>query len=176
MAPSKANDFVGPGPSPGKRTPGRAVGSGQVCSFWCGSSPRGGLEPDNLRNEGRLPALVAWDVFTAPIRRVVTSLTIDSKPRPLGGTAAADPDPRDSAGLLLGRLTALPALVFAAFMLAGFPLLLFGYFRPIPVLVLWAALAVLVVPYVWRRVPSVTGAAVWGTAGQGGAKPTPRWA
>ena len=107
---------------------------------------------------------------------MVTSLTIDSKPRPLGGTAAADPDPRDSAGLLLGRLTALPALVFAAFMLAGFPLLLFGYFRPIPVLVLWAALAVLVVPYVWRRVPSVTGAAAWGTSGQGGAQPTPRWA
>jgi hypothetical protein len=91
-------------------------------------------------------------------------------------------DPGDFPGLLLGRLTVLPVLVLAPFMLAGFPLLLIGYFKPVPVIAGWLALAALIVPYVWRRVPSVTGAAVWGAAGQGaraglgGVKPTPRWA
>jgi hypothetical protein len=84
-------------------------------------------------------------------------------------------DPRDAAGLLLGRLTALPALVLLPFLLTSFPLLLIGYFKPIPVIVLWLALTALIVPYVWRRIPSVTGAADWGTAGEGRAKPTPRW-
>jgi hypothetical protein len=84
-------------------------------------------------------------------------------------------DAQDAAGRLIGRLTALPALVLLPFMLTGFPLLLFGYFKPVPVIVLWLALTALVVPYAWRRIPSVTGAADWGTARQGGAKPTPRW-
>ena len=61
------------------------------------------------------------------------------------------------------------------FLLASFPLLLVGYFKPVPVIVLWLALTALMVPYVWRRVPSVTGAPDWGTAGAGRAKPTPRW-
>jgi hypothetical protein len=86
-----------------------------------------------------------------------------------------DRDFRDATGLLLGRLTALPALVFLPFLLAGFPLLLIGYFKPIPVIVLWLALTVLIVPYVWRRIPSVAGAADSSTAGAGWAKPTPRW-
>src|SRR6202012_4405219 len=85
-------------------------------------------------------------------------------------------DARDSAGLLLGRLTALPALVFLPFLLTSFPLLLIGYFKPVPVIVLWLALTALIVPYAWRRIPSVTGAADWGTARAGLAKPTPRWA
>lgn len=85
-------------------------------------------------------------------------------------------DPRDAAGLLLGRLTVLPALVLLPFLLTSFPLLLIGYFKPVPVIVLWLALTAAVVPYVWRRVPSVTGSADWGTAGDGRAKPTPRWA
>jgi hypothetical protein len=104
-------------------------------------------------------------------------LTLDSKldtARQPGGPA--DRDTRDSAGLLFGRLTALPALLFLTFMLTSFPLLLIGYFKPVPVIVLWLALTALVVPYVWRRVPSVTGAAGWGTAAAGWAKPTPRWA
>ncbi len=69
----------------------------------------------------------------------------------------------------------LPALVLLPFMLASFPLLLIGYFKPVPVIAGWLVLSVLIVPYVWRRIPSVTGAAGWGTAGQGWAKPTPRW-
>ena len=60
-------------------------------------------------------------------------------------------------------------------MLTSFPLLLIGYFKPIPVILLWLALTAAVVPYVWRRIPSVTGAADWATAGEGRAKPTPRW-
>ena len=91
-------------------------------------------------------------------------------------------DPSDLPGLLLGRLTVLPALVLLPFMLTSFPLLLIGYFKPVPVIAGWLALTALIAPYAWRRIPSVTGAAGWGTAGAGGAgglgkaKPTPRWA
>jgi len=107
-------------------------------------------------------------------------LTVDSKPSAVRRSASApldvtERDPRDAAGLLLGRLTVLPALVLLPFLLTSFPLLLIGYFKPIPVIVLWLALTALIVPYVWRRIPSVTGAADWGTAAEGRAKPTPRW-
>jgi len=70
----------------------------------------------------------------------------------------------------------LPALVLLPFLLTSFPLLLIGYFKPVPVIVLWVALTALIVPYAWRRVPSVTGAPDWGTAAAGRANPTPRWA
>jgi hypothetical protein len=103
-------------------------------------------------------------------------LTVDSKLRAVRDAGAAERDPRDSAGLLLGRLTVLPALVLLPFLLTSFPLLLFGYFKPIPVIAAWVALTALVLPYVWRRIPSVTGAAGWGTRDEGLAKPTPRWA
>jgi hypothetical protein len=69
----------------------------------------------------------------------------------------------------------LPALVFLPFLLTSFLLLLIGYFKPVPVIVLWLALTVLIVPYAWRRIPSVTGSADWGTANAGRATPTPRW-
>jgi hypothetical protein len=99
-------------------------------------------------------------------------VTVNSK---LRASSAAEPDHADRAGLLLGRVTAAPALVFLCFLLTSFLLLLIGYFKPVPVLVLWVALSAAVVPYAWRRIPSVTGAANWGTAGEGQAKPTPRW-
>jgi hypothetical protein len=103
-------------------------------------------------------------------------LTVDSKLDAVRRRVSpGDRDARDATGLLLGRLTALPALVFLPFLLVGFPFLLAGYFKPIPVIVLWLALTAAVVPYVWRRIPSVTGAADWGTAGAGQAKRTPRW-
>jgi hypothetical protein len=103
-------------------------------------------------------------------------LTVDSKPDAVRRRVSpVDRDARDATGLLLGRLTALPALVFLPFLLVGFPLLLVGYFKPVPVIVLWLALTALIVPYAWRRIPSVTGAADWGTAGEGQAKRTPRW-
>ncbi|HEX3513886.1 MAG TPA: hypothetical protein VHT26_07800 [Trebonia sp.] len=103
-------------------------------------------------------------------------MTVHSEPRAVGGgTGAVERDPGDAAGLLLGRLTALPVLVLLPFMLTSFPLLLVGYFKPVPVIVLWLALTALIVPYLWRRIPSVTGAADWGTTRPGRAKPTPRW-
>jgi hypothetical protein len=110
-------------------------------------------------------------------------LTVDSRLRAdRGDVGAVERDPRDFPGLLIGRLTVLPALVLLPFLLASFPLLLAGYFKPVPVIAGWLALAALIVPYAWRRIPSVTGAAGWGTvawggrAGQNGVKPTPRWA
>jgi hypothetical protein len=103
-------------------------------------------------------------------------MTVDSRPRAVhGGIGAVECAPGDFAGLLLGRLTALPALVFLPFMLTSFPLLLLGYFKPVPVIAAWLALTALLVPYAWRRIPSVTGAANWGTVRDGLAKPTPRW-
>jgi hypothetical protein len=102
-------------------------------------------------------------------------LSVDSTSRTVPGTGVGDRDPEDSAGLFFGRLTALPVLLLVPFMLTSFPLLLIGYFKPLPVILLWLALSALLVPYVWRRIPSVTGAAIWGTTGQGVAKPTPRW-
>jgi hypothetical protein len=103
-------------------------------------------------------------------------LTVDSKLRAVrDGGGATERDRRDSAGLLLGRLTALPALVLLTFMLTSFPLLLIGYFKPVPVIAAWLALTAAIVPYAWRRIPSVTGAADWGAAGEGKATPTPRW-
>ena len=69
-------------------------------------------------------------------------MTVDSKPSAVRRSASAplgitERDPRDSAGLLLGRLTVLPALVILPFLLTSFPLLLIGYFKPVPVIVLW---------------------------------------
>ena len=108
---------------------------------------------------------------------MVSSLTVENRLRAARGDAGAVArDPRDFPGLLLGRLTVLPALVLLPFMLTSFPLLLIGYFKPVPVIAGWLALSALIVPYVWRRIPSVTGAAGWGTVAQGWAKPTPRWA
>ncbi|HEX3715835.1 MAG TPA: hypothetical protein VHV09_23790 [Trebonia sp.] len=90
-------------------------------------------------------------------------------------TGPTERDGGDSAGLLLGRLTVLPALLVLPFLLTSFPLLLLGWFKPVPVILLWLALTAAAVPYVWRRIPSVTGSADWGTSGEGQAKPTPRW-
>jgi hypothetical protein len=84
-------------------------------------------------------------------------------------------DATDSNGLLLGRLTMLPALGTLTFLLTSFPLLLIGFFKPVPVILLWLVVTAAVVPYVWRRIPSVTGAADWGSPGAGRAAPTPRW-
>jgi hypothetical protein len=84
-------------------------------------------------------------------------------------------DGSDSTGLLFGRLTVAPALVLLTFLLTGFPLLLLGFFKPVPVIALWLVVTAAAVPFVWRRIPSVTGAADWGTAAAGRAKPTPRW-
>ncbi len=114
-------------------------------------------------------------------------MTVDSKPPAVEPSAPARPaeaprDNRDTAGLLLARLTVLPALLALPFLLTSFPLLLLGLFKPALVILLWIALSAVIVPMAWRRIPSLTGAVDYGTAGVGTAgvgpakaRSTPRW-
>lgn len=81
---------------------------------------------------------------------------------------------RDTAGALYARLTALPALLVVPFLLTSFPLLLLGWFRPVPVIVAWLVLAAVIVPFGWRRIPSAAGGLGWG-APSGEGKRTPWW-
>jgi hypothetical protein len=83
--------------------------------------------------------------------------------------------PQDRVGQRLGRLTVLPALLTLPFLLTSFPLLLIGWFKPVPVILLWLIVSAVTVPYAWRRIPSVTGAPDLNTAGEGKAAATPRW-
>jgi hypothetical protein len=82
---------------------------------------------------------------------------------------------KDTAGLLLGRLSVLPALLVLPFLLTSFPLLLLGWFKPVPVIALWLLLAAVIVPIGWRRIPSVAGAPDFGTPSEGRVTRTPRW-
>jgi hypothetical protein len=97
-------------------------------------------------------------------------LTVDSAREELPGTgptAVLQRTPRDTpdtAGLLLARLTVLPALLTLPFLLTSFPLLLLGWFKPVPVIVAWLLLSAVIVPMGWRRVPSVSRAADIGAA------------
>jgi hypothetical protein len=80
-------------------------------------------------------------------------MTVDSEtsadPRPARVPPSASGKP-DAAGLMLRRLTLLPVLFALSFLLVSFPLLLLGWFRPVPVLLLWAVAAVIIVPLGWR--------------------------
>src|ERR1700733_12353072 len=79
--------------------------------------------------------------------RWVLSLTVDSKLDAVRHhVGPSNGDAGDKAGLLLGRLTVLPALVLLPFLLPSFPLLLIGFFKPIPVIVLWLAVTAPVGP------------------------------
>lgn len=82
----------------------------------------------------------------------------------------------DLAGAGLARLTVLPAILVTAWLLTGLPLLLAGVFLPVPVVLISAPLAVLLVANGLRRVPGswplslpgrhqATWFAWWGTAG-----------
>jgi hypothetical protein len=68
--------------------------------------------------------------------------------------AVAPPAPRDAAGLLLGRLSVLPTLLLAAWLLAGLPLLLAGRFTPIAMLAVSVPLAVAAVVLGLRWIPA----------------------
>lgn len=93
---------------------------------------------------------------------------------PLQASAGEAVGVRDTAGVLYARLTALPALLVVPFLLTSFPLLLLGWFRPVPVIVAWLVLAAVIVPFGWRRIPSAAGGLGWGTpSGEG--KRTPWW-
>ena len=68
---------------------------------------------------------------------------------------------RDPAGLLLARLSVAPTLVASAFLLVSFPLLVIGWFRPVPVIGLSVIAAALITPLGLRVLPGLRpGAAV----------------
>ena len=89
----------------------------------------------------------------------------------------------DEAGLLLARLSAAPVLAATAFLLAGFPLLALGWFRPAPVAVLAGIAAAVIVPIGLRALPGLRpGAAAdprrWAQPGDpagGETRRTPLW-
>jgi hypothetical protein len=60
--------------------------------------------------------------------------------------------PRDLPGLLLARMTVLPVLAALFFLLAAFPLLLIGEFKPVPVIAAGGLAIVVGVPLSVRRV------------------------
>ena len=75
------------------------------------------------------------------------------------GSAAPGTDPdgsaagRDTAGVLLGRITVVPALLATAWLLVGLPLLLLGAFTPVLMLVLAIPLAAVLVTAGLRWTP-----------------------
>lgn len=69
-----------------------------------------------------------------------------------GGTGG-----RDDAGLLFARLSVLPALLAAAWLIPGFLLLAAGYFKPAPVTILAVVCAVPLLYYGLRAVPALPG-------------------
>jgi len=71
--------------------------------------------------------------------------------------AAGDRQRRDPAGLLLARISVLPALGAMAWLLGGFILLLAGEFRPVPMLVLSVLIAIPVLFYGLHAVPGLAG-------------------
>jgi hypothetical protein len=71
---------------------------------------------------------------------------------PAHATAEAGAPRGDLAGLVLARLTVLPALAALFFLLVAFPLLLIGEFRPVPVIVLASLAIVAGVPLSLRRI------------------------
>ena len=87
-----------------------------------------------------------------------------------GGQAAA---PADTAGRLLGRLSVLPALLVASWLLAGFPLLLIGHFTPVLTLAIAVLIAAVLVPLGWRWIPAPSPGA-W-PAARAGRAGTPWW-
>lgn len=75
--------------------------------------------------------------------------TTSTPARTTGGLSAV---PRDLPGLLLARITVLPALAALFFLLAAFPLLLIGEFKPVPVIAAGGLAIVVGVPLTVRRV------------------------
>lgn len=71
--------------------------------------------------------------------------------------AGSDVQSRDTVGLLFARISVLPALGAMAWLLGGFVLLLAGWFRPVPVLVLSVLIAIPVLFSGLRAVPGLAG-------------------
>jgi hypothetical protein len=89
---------------------------------------------------------VARTSLAGSARRAATSLI----PGPAGPAGLADP-----AGQLLARLSVLPALLVTAWLLAGLPLLLLGWFTPVLTLVISVPLAAALVPAGLRWIPGL---------------------
>jgi hypothetical protein len=62
---------------------------------------------------------------------------------------------RDPAGLLLARLSVAPTLIATAFLLVSFPLLVIGWFRPVPVIGLTVIAAALITALGLRALPGL---------------------
>jgi hypothetical protein len=66
-----------------------------------------------------------------------------------------------SAGRMLAVVSVVPVLALAGWLLAGVPLLLLGWFRPVPAILLGVGLAFLLGRYVLRRLPETVEATAW---------------
>ena len=106
-------------------------------------------------------------------------MSVGAQPETAGppGAGAASgrqaPAPADTAGRLLGRLSVLPALLVASWLLAGFPLLLIGHFTPVLTLAIAVLIAAVLVPLGWRWIPAPSPGA-W-PAARAGKAGTPWW-
>ncbi|MEQ4723681.1 hypothetical protein [Nonomuraea sp. B19D2] len=69
-----------------------------------------------------------------------------------------------SAGRLLAVVSVAPVVAVAGWLLAGVPLLLLGWFRPVPAVLLGVGLAFLLGRYALRRLPETVEASGWHTA------------
>ncbi|WP_436760336.1 hypothetical protein [Streptosporangium sp. V21-05] len=72
---------------------------------------------------------------------------------------------RPSAGRVLAVVSVVPALVLAGWLLAGLPLLLLGWFRPLAAVPLGLAAVALLCRYGLRRLPETVEATAWQVAG-----------
>jgi hypothetical protein len=68
-----------------------------------------------------------------------------------------------SAGRMLAVVSVVPVLAVAGWLLAGVPLLLLGWFRPVPAILLGVGLAFLLGRYGLRRLPETVEATAWHT-------------
>ncbi|GLW21865.1 hypothetical protein Mame01_19080 [Microbispora amethystogenes] len=77
---------------------------------------------------------------------------------------AADGVAGRAAGRVLAAVSVVPALALCGWLLAGLPLLLLGWFRPLPMTLLGGGAAVLLCAYGLRRLPGAVTAHRWATA------------
>ncbi|MEV4326969.1 hypothetical protein AB0J37_32455, partial [Microbispora rosea] len=74
------------------------------------------------------------------------------------------PSEQEAAGRTLAAASVLPALALSGWLLAGLPLLLLGWFRPLPMALLGGAAALLLCAYGLRRLPGTATPHRWATA------------
>jgi len=83
---------------------------------------------------------------------------------PPAGLPGADSSPGGArAENFVRLLTVVPPLLATAWLVTGLPLLLLGHFSPVPMLVAWTPVAVVLVVVAWRCLPGAMPAAMAGT-------------